>query len=51
MGLIQQLWQTEAAGFKNASQNYSQIALAANIRLAEEIRKKMGIIAIPSTGL
>jgi hypothetical protein len=51
MGLIQQLWQTEAAGFKNASQNYSQIALAANIRLAEEIRKKMGIIAIPATGL
>lgn len=51
MGLIQQLWQTEAAGFKNASQNYSQIALVANIRLAEEIRKKMGIIAIPATGL
>jgi len=51
MGLIQQLWRTEAGGFKNASQNYSQIALAANIRLAEEIRKKLGIQTIPTTGL
>jgi hypothetical protein len=51
MELIQQLWRTEAGGFRNASQNYSQIALAANIRLAEEIRKKMGIIATPASEL
>lgn len=51
MELIQQLWHTEAAGFKNASQNYSQIALAANIRLAEEIRKKLGIVATAASEL
>jgi hypothetical protein len=51
MELIQQLWRTEAGGFRNASQNYSQIAMAANIRLAEEIRKKLGIVAIPAAGL
>lgn len=28
MQLIQKMWRTEAASFKNASQNYSQIALA-----------------------
>ena len=31
MNLIRTMWQTEAAGFKNESQNYSQIALAAII--------------------
>lgn len=31
--LITQLWQTEAAGFRNASQNYSQLALASMIEL------------------
>ncbi len=30
---IQELWQTESRGFRNASQNYSQIALAALIEL------------------
>ena len=29
MSLIQQVWQTSWGGFKNASQNYSQLALAA----------------------
>jgi hypothetical protein len=31
--LIRSLWQTQAKGFKNASQNYSQIALAALLEL------------------
>ena len=29
MQLIQTVWQTTYGGFKNASQNYSQLALAA----------------------
>ncbi|MCO6501414.1 MAG: transglycosylase SLT domain-containing protein [Vicingus serpentipes] len=33
MELITQLWQTEAAGFRNASQNYSQLALATMLEL------------------
>ena len=33
MQLITQLWQTEAAGFRNASQNYSQLALASMLEL------------------
>jgi len=33
MELIQNLWQTEAAGFRNASQNYSQLALATMLEL------------------
>jgi len=48
MQLLQQLWQTEAGGFRNASQNYSQIALAANLRLAEEIRARLGLVALPA---
>lgn len=32
MTLIRKLWQTEAGGFKNESQNYTQLALAALIR-------------------
>lgn len=31
--LITQLWKTEAKGFRNASQNYSQVALASLLRL------------------
>ncbi len=31
--LMQQVWQTEAAGFKNASQNYSQLALASMVQV------------------
>lgn len=35
--LITTLWQTEAAGFRNASQNYSQLALASMFELDEII--------------
>lgn len=35
MQLIREMWQTEYKGFRNASQNYSQVALAAHIRLDE----------------
>lgn len=31
--LMQQVWRTEAAGFKNASQNYSQLALASMVQV------------------
>lgn len=40
MELIQKLWTTEAGGFRNASQNYSQIAMAACLRLSDEIRER-----------
>lgn len=43
--LIHQMWQTSAAKFKNASQNYSQLALAASIIL-EEILLKSGDFSI-----
>ncbi len=33
MGLMQQVWTTEYGGFKNASQNYSQVALASLLEL------------------
>ena len=33
MALIQQVWTTEYGGFKNASQNYSQVALASLLEL------------------
>ncbi|MEP7264743.1 MAG: transglycosylase SLT domain-containing protein [Bacteroidota bacterium] len=35
MQLIRQLWQTECGGFKNESQNYSQLALAAHLSFNE----------------
>ncbi len=38
--LIQKMWITSAASFGNASQNYSQLALAAHLQLAELIQKK-----------
>lgn len=37
MELITTLWQTEAGGFKNASQNYSQLVLASILELDEII--------------
>ncbi len=40
MPLIQLMWQNEYAGFKNASQNYSQVALASNLILYEMMYKK-----------
>lgn len=33
MDLMQEVWRTEAGGFRNASQNYSQLALAAFMEL------------------
>ncbi|MEM7657520.1 MAG: transglycosylase SLT domain-containing protein [Bacteroidota bacterium] len=33
MSLIQAMWKTESGGFKNASQNYSQVALASLLEL------------------
>ena len=38
--LIQKMWVTTAADFGNSSQNYSQLALAAHIQLAQIIRSK-----------
>ncbi|MEQ8323960.1 MAG: transglycosylase SLT domain-containing protein [Vicingaceae bacterium] len=38
--LIQQLWETEAKGFRNASQNYSQVALAGLIKLEDLISER-----------
>jgi hypothetical protein len=38
--LIQKMWVTSAASFGNASQNYSQLALAAHIQLAQIISHK-----------
>jgi len=35
MQLITDMWQNEFGGFKNASQNYSQVALASNLILEE----------------
>lgn len=40
INLITDMWQTEHGGFKNASQNYSQVALASNIILEEMIYNK-----------
>lgn len=40
MSLIQLMWQNEYAGFKNASQNYSQVALASNLILYEMMYEK-----------
>lgn len=40
MALIQTLWKTEAGSFRNASQNYSQIALASLLELDTLINKK-----------
>ena len=37
MGLITEMWQNTCGGFKNASQNYSQVALASNLILEELI--------------
>ncbi len=44
MDLIIRLWNTESAGFKNASQNYSQVALAALLELEEMIHQRYDMI-------
>jgi hypothetical protein len=40
MGLIQAMWRTEWGGFKNSSQNYSQLALASILTLNDMIYHK-----------
>jgi len=37
--LIRKLWETEAKGFRNASQNYSQVALASLLKLDQIINE------------
>ena len=38
--LIKEMWKTKAASFGNSSQNYSQLALAANLILSEKVIKQ-----------
>jgi hypothetical protein len=38
------MWQSEWGGFKNASQNYSQVALASLLQLQELIYEKCDYI-------
>lgn len=40
MSLITEMWRTEAGGFKNASQNYSQIAIASLLRFDDIVYKE-----------
>lgn len=42
MNLIITLWQTEAGGFRNASQNYSQLVLASMLELDDLISNRRG---------
>ncbi len=44
MQLIRQLWLTECGGFKNESQNYSQLALAAHLSFNEIINEEKDTI-------
>lgn len=44
MELIQRLWRTNYRGFRNASQNYSQVALASILELDEIISRECNII-------
>lgn len=39
MALIQTLWETESRGFRNASQNYTQVALASLLQLSDLIHE------------
>ena len=45
MELITTLWQTEAGGFKNASQNYSQLVLASMLELDEIIYNRCNTLS------
>lgn len=47
MALIKALWQTQDRNFKNASQNYSQLALAAHIFLAEILETRYNLAQKP----
>jgi hypothetical protein len=42
--LIQQMWQTKAGGFGNASQNYSQVVLAALLTLDKILMESEGLV-------
>lgn len=42
--LIQKMWQTKAGGFGNASQNYSQVVLAALLTLDKILHESDGLI-------
>jgi Transglycosylase SLT domain len=44
MQLIREIWQTECGGFKNESQNYSQLALAAHLSFNEIINEEKDTI-------
>jgi hypothetical protein len=46
MQLIRKIWQTEAGGFKNASQNYSQIGLASLIRFDKMVDQDRNFVFI-----
>ncbi|MEL6134064.1 MAG: hypothetical protein AAFR59_11935 [Bacteroidota bacterium] len=54
MKLIQKLWHTRYRGFQNASQNYSQIAVAALLELQELVSKTCDLYCLnlvpPSVG-
>jgi hypothetical protein len=41
--LIKKLWKTEVSGFRNASQNYSQVALASHVIFANMNAEKHGV--------
>ena len=47
--LIPDLWQTSAAGFQNASQNYSQLAISALIELEVVLRNEARPVSAPRT--
>jgi len=46
VALIQQLWHTAYRGFRNASQNYSQIAVAALLELERIINEECNVICL-----
>ena len=48
MELIRKLWVTEARGFKGASQNYSQLALAAMIEMDKLLAKEHANLVVSS---
>jgi hypothetical protein len=41
MDIIFNLWQTKTAKFKNSSQNYSQLVLAAMIEMNQRVKVKI----------
>lgn len=47
MGLIRQLWKTRSRGFGNASQNYSQVALASLLELDYQLAQSARFVCLP----